>query len=69
MFNIGQDEVSRIINGRRWYEVAHLYQVVLAGATRRVNVSADTAEEAQAKVTPAEGETIVEVVDGGELVA
>lgn len=50
--------------------MAHLFQVVVTtSASRRVNVSAETPEEAQGKVTLEEGESVVEVVDGGEIVA
>lgn len=36
---------------------------------RDVKVVAETAEEAQAKVQPVEGETIVEVADEGEVIS
>jgi hypothetical protein len=50
--------------------MAHLFVVKVATqATKDVKVVAETPEEAQAKVAPAEGETIVEVVDDGEVVA
>ena len=50
--------------------MAHLFTVKLSTqATREVKVVAETPEEAQAKVTPNEGEAVVETVDDGEVVA
>lgn len=50
--------------------MSHLFNVKLTtAATRDVKVVADTAEEAQAKVQPAEGEAVVEIVDEGEVIS
>lgn len=51
--------------------MAHVYQVkvtVNKPSERIVNVVAESAEEAQGKVTVEEGEAIVEVADAGEVV-
>ncbi len=46
----------------------HLFKVILqTQAKREVNVVSETPEEAQTKVTVAEGEAIVEVQDNGEV--
>ena len=49
--------------------MAKLFKIVIATGTKTINVVAETAEEAQTKVTPAEGEVVVEVTDGGEVIA
>lgn len=50
--------------------MAKLYKVkVTTQGVREVNVIAETPEEATAKVTVAEGETVVEATDQGEVVA
>lgn len=50
--------------------MAHLFKIKVAtSAGREVNVVAETPEEANGKVTLAEGETVIETVDAGEVVA
>lgn len=48
--------------------MAKLFTVsVTTSATREVKVVAETAEEAQGKVTLSEGETVVNVAEDGEV--